>query len=103
MYIGTPDNEQFLGAQDPQALAEHISVSIGPSGFNRDYLLELEKALDDLSLESGDGHIKDLASRLRAFEAQQKGRGILDENLTSTIGSELKRVSSTDEQEEVEK
>jgi cation transport protein ChaC len=35
VYIGTPDNEQFVGPQDPQALAEHIWRSEGPSGLNR--------------------------------------------------------------------
>ena len=66
VYIGTPDNEQFMGPQDPQALAEHIYKSVGPSGLNKDYLLSLESALDSLSPESGDGHITDLANRIRA-------------------------------------
>lgn len=101
VYIGTPDNEQFMGRQDPQELAEHIAVSVGPSGLNRDYLLELEKALDELSPESGDGHIKDLANRLRAFDARRNR--VLDEKLPDEIGSQLKKISSTDEQEEVEK
>lgn len=69
VYIGTPDNDQFMGPQDPQELAEHIYRSKGPSGLNIDYLLGLEKALDELSPESGDGHIKDLANRVRAIEA----------------------------------
>ncbi|GKT89710.1 chaC-like protein [Colletotrichum tofieldiae] len=42
VYIGTPDNDQF-------ALAGHIRKSRGPSGLNIDYLLGLEKALDELS------------------------------------------------------
>jgi cation transport protein ChaC len=29
VYIGTPENPQFVGPQDPQALAEHISKSTG--------------------------------------------------------------------------
>lgn len=32
VYIGLPDNPQFLGPQDPQGLAEHIVTSRGPSG-----------------------------------------------------------------------
>jgi cation transport protein ChaC len=69
VYIGTPDNKQFVGPQDPQELARHIGKSHGPSGLNRDYLFGLEKALDELSPESGDVHVTDLASRLRAIEA----------------------------------
>jgi glutathione-specific gamma-glutamylcyclotransferase len=102
VYIGTPDNDQFMGPQDPQKLAEHIYRSVGPSGLNRDYLLSLDQALDELSPESGDGHIKDLATRVRAIEARKPGisaKSITDE----VVGAELKKISSTDEQEEVEK
>lgn len=67
-YIGTPDNEQFVGVQDPQELAEHILKSKGPSGLNKDYLLHLDVALNELTPESKDGHIHDLAERVRALE-----------------------------------
>ncbi|KAK3330350.1 ChaC-like protein-domain-containing protein [Apodospora peruviana] len=72
VYIGTPDNDQFVGPQDPQALAEHIYRSEGPSGLNRDYLWELEKALDQLSAESGDEHVTDLSSRVRVVAARDE-------------------------------
>ncbi|KAH8910573.1 ChaC-like protein, partial [Coniochaeta sp. PMI_546] len=69
VYIGTPDNDQFVGPQDPQELAEHIYRSQGPSGLNRDYLWGLERSLDELSPESGDEHVRDLAERVRAIAA----------------------------------
>ena len=72
VYIGLPDNPQFLGVQDPQALAEHIVKSRGPSGENIDYLYQLEAALDGLSKESGDEHVSDLASRCREIQARAK-------------------------------
>lgn len=68
VYIGTPDNAQFVGPQDPQQLAEHIFRSRGPSGWNKDYLLGLDVALEELSPESGDEHVADLARRVRALE-----------------------------------
>ncbi|KAK3639371.1 hypothetical protein LTR56_012539 [Elasticomyces elasticus] len=68
VYIGLPENPQFLGPQDPQKLAEHIMRSRGPSGENRDYLFQLEEALDGLSRESGDEHVTDLARRCRIIE-----------------------------------
>jgi cation transport protein ChaC len=68
VYIGTPENEQFVGPQDPQKLAEHIFHSKGPSGPNKDYLLNLDTALNELTPESGDIHIHDLANRVRALE-----------------------------------
>ena len=102
VYIGTPDNDQFMGPQDPQKLAEHIYKSEGPSGLNKDYLLALDKALDDLSSESGDGHVKDLANRVRAIEALNPGvNAHAVENVA--YGNELSKVGSTEEQEEVEK
>ncbi|KAF1817956.1 ChaC-like protein [Dissoconium aciculare CBS 342.82] len=73
VYIGLPTNPQFLGPQDPQALAEHIVASRGPSGENRDYLYELETALNELSPESGDEHVSDLARRCREVEMKAKG------------------------------
>jgi len=70
VYIGLPDNPQFLGPQDPQALAEKIVQSRGPSGENREYLYQLEEALRDLSEESADEHVFDLARRCREIEAR---------------------------------
>jgi len=75
VYIGTPENDQFMGPQNPQELAEHIHKSEGPSGLNKDYLLNLETALDGLSPESGDGHIKDLANRVRKIEQESNVNG----------------------------
>lgn len=109
VYIGTPDNDQFTGPQDPQALAEHIYRSEGPSGLNKDYLLGLEKALDELSPESGDAHVTDLSNRVRQLEqATWKNGG------GSELGSSIpeppvhthhafRQGGSVDEQEETEK
>ncbi|KAM0712195.1 hypothetical protein Q7P37_011289 [Cladosporium fusiforme] len=72
VYIGLPDNPQFLGPQDPQALAEKIVQSRGPSGENRDYLYQLEEALRSLSEESADEHVFDLARRCREVEGKGK-------------------------------
>lgn len=68
VYIGMPDNPQFLGALDPQQVAQKINQSKGPSGENREYLLNLEQALLELSPDSKDDHITDLAKRVRAMK-----------------------------------
>lgn len=68
VYIGMPDNPQFLGALDPAKVAQTINESKGPSGENREYLLNLEQALLELSVESKDDHITDLARRVRAMK-----------------------------------
>ncbi|KAI9788996.1 MAG: hypothetical protein M1816_006454 [Peltula sp. TS41687] len=63
VYIGTPDNPQFTGPQDPQLLAEHVWKSRGASGENKDYLFRLENSLDELCKDSTDQHVYDLAAR----------------------------------------
>lgn len=93
-----PDNPQFLGPQDPQQLAAHILRSTGPSGPNREYLYMLNKALLSLSSGGQDGHISDLTSRAKTLEA----RGGWEE-VEQLAGSELHKVGSTEEQEEIEK
>ncbi|KAI8691151.1 Gamma-glutamylcyclotransferase [Fusarium sp. Ph1] len=96
VYIGTPENDQFVGPQDPQELAEHIARSQGPSGPNIDYLLNLEEALSELAPDSGDVHIHDLARRVR--ELQSSGK-IAHLNPTPTTHQQK---HSTEEAEEIE-
>ncbi|RGP61204.1 cation transporter chac [Fusarium sporotrichioides] len=98
VYIGTPDNEQFVGPQDPQKLAEHIFRSQGPSGLNKDYLLSLDTALGELASDSGDVHIHDLARRVRELE-----RNCADENkVVNPTPSAHMQKHSTEEAEEIE-
>ena len=98
VYIGMPDNPQFLGALDPQAVALKINESRGPSGENREYLLNLEQALISLSPRSHDEHISDLARRVRAMVPPN--RSAVEDAAALPIAF---RISSTEEQEEVEK
>jgi glutathione-specific gamma-glutamylcyclotransferase len=89
VYIGTPDNEQFVGVQDPQALAEHIHKSQGPSGLNKEYLLNLDQALCELDAEA-DSHIHDLAQRVRALDgpSQADAKAPHFHRNTSTVEAE---------------
>ncbi|KAJ4422800.1 hypothetical protein N0V82_002579 [Gnomoniopsis sp. IMI 355080] len=120
VYIGTPDNDQFTGPQDIDALAAHIYRSEGPSGLNRAYLLSLDESLRELSPESGDEHITDLAERVRAIIAREEGRagaevgngaggqseavsGEKNENAAAAARNGFSRRESVDEQEETEK
>ena len=107
VYIGLPENPQFLGPQHPQELARHILKSRGPSGENREYLFMLEKALLELSRESEDKHISDLVRRCREIEAEKTGGSKPNVTEAGTdkhaVGVPLHHVGSTEEQEEVEK
>lgn len=68
VYIGTPENEAFVGPQDPTELAEHIVKSRGPSGENKEYLYKLGESLKILAPESYDHHIDDLISIAKLLE-----------------------------------
>ena len=70
VYVGLPSNPQFLGAQEPDDLAQHIARSAGPSGRNSEYLLMLEQSLHELAPDSADSHVTDLAARLRRLEGK---------------------------------
>lgn len=72
VYIGLPNNPQFLGALDPNDVANTINQSKGPSGENREYLLNLEEALLALNPQSKDDHITDLAARVRLLKPPKR-------------------------------
>jgi len=55
--------------------------------------------VDELSPDSGDEHVKDLANRVREIGE----RGDVGTSSAEPISHELKKVTSTDEQEETEK
>lgn len=66
IYIATPDNFAHLGPASDDAIAEQIATSVGPSGSNREYLLELHRALN--ALGTRDHHVDrlvDLVEQIR--------------------------------------
>jgi cation transport regulator ChaC len=48
VYIATADNAAFLGEASEEAIALQIAASSGPSGPNRDYLIDLAQALREM-------------------------------------------------------
>lgn len=65
IYLATPDNAAFLGDAPLDDMARQIATAHGPSGPNRDYLLHLDAALEDLGAE--DNHVATLAERVRTL------------------------------------
>nr|WP_163502259.1 gamma-glutamylcyclotransferase [Halomonas socia] len=67
LYLATEDNAAFLGDAPLDAMARQIAAAHGPSGANRDYLLNLATALEDLGAE--DEHVFALARQVRTLRA----------------------------------
>ena len=107
VYIGMPDNPQFMGALHPQDVAERINRSFGPSGENREYLLRLEESLEGLSTESSDAHVSDLVRRIRRMEPRIVGpnqeRKIPGDKNREDRNLCLQKMSGTEKQEEIER
>jgi cation transport regulator ChaC len=70
IYVATPGNPAYLGPAGIDELAAHIHGAHGPSGSNRDYLLELARALH--ALDSYDPHVHELAARVGALMAAER-------------------------------
>lgn len=61
-YLGSPANPAFLGDAPLDAIVAQIKGSVGESGSNVDYVLELHRALAELEIE--DPHLATIAARL---------------------------------------
>lgn len=66
IYLATPDNDAFLGEAPLARMAKQIAQAQGPSGSNRDYLLNLEQALRELG--ASDHHVSALASLMSDYK-----------------------------------
>ena len=62
LYVADTGNPAYLGAAPMEELAKHIGASHGPSGSNRDYVLQLAQALRELG--EHDPHVLALESLL---------------------------------------
>ena len=67
VYIATEDNAAFLGPASERDIARQIAASRGPSGRNRDYLVDLAQALRALGKD--DAHVFAIERHLAEFES----------------------------------
>ncbi|KAJ3273994.1 hypothetical protein HDV01_003664 [Terramyces sp. JEL0728] len=63
LYIADYRNDNYLGPADLDSMARQISITIGPSGKNCDYLLNLCKALREIEADE-DLHLRELEMRV---------------------------------------
>jgi cation transport regulator ChaC len=69
VFQATPENPEFLGLEPVPVMAATIADSVGPSGPNTEYLLELDDALRAAGRR--DDHVAELADAVRALLAQR--------------------------------
>ncbi|KAJ3313759.1 Cation transport regulator-like protein 2 [Boothiomyces sp. JEL0838] len=63
LYIADYHNDNYLGPSDLDSMAKQIGFTVGPSGNNSDYLLNLCKALREIGAEE-DLHLMELEKRV---------------------------------------
>lgn len=69
VYIADARNAAFLGPAGDAAIAAQIAAAQGPSGANRDYLLELADALR--AMDADDAHVFAIERALREHERRR--------------------------------
>ncbi|KAJ9057259.1 hypothetical protein DSO57_1024365 [Entomophthora muscae] len=71
VYIGTAENEAYIGPAPTLTIARHIFSSSGPSGPNSEYLYNLLVALKaKFPLLEPDPHLHDLEQAVRSLAAE---------------------------------
>ena len=69
VFVATPDNEHFLGAEPLCSMAQQIATSVGPSGANTEYLFRLADAMRELCPTVQDDHLFELERAVRSILA----------------------------------
>jgi len=77
VYIATAENAAFLGPASEREIAHHIARSQGPSGPNRDYLIDLAAALREL--DADDAHVFAIERHLQELIDADGEEGVRDE------------------------
>jgi len=65
VFIASEDVEEYLGPQTMDSIADVIAVSVGPSGKNTEYLLNLAVAMKKLVPDAEDDHLYGLEKMVR--------------------------------------
>lgn len=71
VYLANDRNPNWLGESPIEEIADQVVNSVGPSGPNTEYVLELDQALRDLN--DRDPHVRAVADAVRARLKAPKG------------------------------
>lgn len=63
VYVAGPGNPNYLGPAPAAEIARQVSVSVGASGPNAEYVLRLDVSLRELG--ASDAHVSEIAALLR--------------------------------------
>lgn len=66
VYVAAPENAAYLGPAPELEIAQHIADAHGPSGSNRDYLVQLAAALRELRAD--DAHVFAIERHIATLE-----------------------------------
>ncbi|KAJ1654156.1 hypothetical protein IWQ61_005865 [Dispira simplex] len=89
VYIGTVDNEAFLGPADSEEIAYQIYRSVGPSGPNVEYLLNLCMALRAMGDHASDTHLFELEILVLRLREQALSSGTVPLTLTASTSVDV--------------
>lgn len=67
IYIATESNHNYLGPAPIPDIARQIVVSVGPSGKNIEYLLNLAESMRQISPYVHDSHLFELEQEVKSL------------------------------------
>ncbi|KAG0350415.1 Cation transport regulator-like protein 2 [Podila minutissima] len=85
VYIGSTDNSEFAGPAPLENIAKQIYYSRGPSGANKDYLLNLAHALRIVAPSGNDQHLFELEAMVKDLMLKDAGSQAAFEIMLSDI------------------
>ena len=73
IYFGNSDNINYAGEADLDTIAEQILHSVGPSGSNVEYILQLANAMREIAPDVNDSHLFSIEAKvLSLLDDQEK-------------------------------
>ncbi|KAF8979279.1 hypothetical protein BGZ46_005630 [Entomortierella lignicola] len=85
VYIGATHNSEFAGPAPLDLIAQQIYSSHGPSGANRDYLLNLAHSLRVVAPTGNDRHLFELEAKVKELMLKDAGSQEAFDLMLSTI------------------